>query len=233
MIDNLKSIQSNFLKLASFKKISEYAFTNAKQKWCHSFTLEKLSGWTIFLLFLNDPDLTYVETCKLDFGLTSDHHMPTWSLTAGPAKVQRFRCSQSLLYMSTSPSFKQSWIASLWCQTSFNRCTVDLLTKQINVCLPWLTRKECKQCEMLLIFGLQPWLWLWTDTNTVCNRLHVNLYTPLCKQWCTAVCKLSENQFSVVNIKTVRCLCKCDYQSNGLSKQQILIVNICGLCVRS
>ena len=37
-------------------------------------------------------------------------------------------------------------------------------------------------------------------TNTVWNRLHMNLYTMLCKQWYTAVCKLSENQFSVVNI---------------------------------
>lgn len=127
--------------------------------------------------------------------------MPTWSLTAGPAKMQQFRCSQSLLYMSTSPSLKQSWIASLCCQISFNRCTVDLLNKQINVCLLWFTRKECKQCEMLLIFGLRPWVWLWTHTNTVCNRLHMNLYTPLCKHWCTAVCKLSENQFNVVNIK--------------------------------
>lgn len=155
---------------------------------CHSFKLEKLSGLTISLLFHDDPTLSYVETCKLDFGLTPDHHMPTWSLTAGPAKMQQFRCSQSLLYMSTSPSLKQSWIASLCCQISFNRCTVDLLNKQINVCLLWFTRKECKQCEMLLIFGLRPWVWLWTHTQIqyvtgciwICIHRYVSTGAPLC-----------------------------------------------------
>lgn len=89
-----------------------------------------------------------------------------------------------------------------WCPLNkHHHRTVDLLNKQINVCLLWLTSKECKQCEMLLSFGFCLWVQLWTHTNTVCNRLHMNPCTWFCKHWCTTVCKLYENQFRIVNIK--------------------------------
>lgn len=66
-----------------------------------------------------------------------------------------------------------------------------------------------------------------------CIYICVNCYfglIVLSKHSRATVCKLYEKQIYHSKYEMVKCLCKCNWLTNGLSQQQILIENICGMC---